>query len=169
MSRTMLVIPSALLASALATQAFAQEGKYDAQYCVAGPVQVIAHADGYISGVGTYVGVSPNVFPEQTSWRCTVAWAVIGDQVDSGGTCEFADAAGDKGFGVWSRKGDVQKAGRCVAHGARHRQVRRHEHGRQIHADFRRRLLPAAGRPIGLRHDRSTAGTGHLARRRSGC
>jgi len=110
MSRTVLVIPGALLASALATQAFAQEGKYDAQYCVAGPVQVIAHADGYIAGVGTYVGVSPNVFPEQTSWRCTVAWAVIGDQVDSGGTCEFADAAGDKGFGVWSRKGDVQKA-----------------------------------------------------------
>jgi len=90
----------------------AAEGKYDNPICLAGPVQVIAHDDGYVSGTGLYVGLSSGdaVITTQGSWRCTVTWTIMKDQIDSGGSCEMVDAAGDKLFGLFSRKGDVQKA-----------------------------------------------------------
>jgi hypothetical protein len=38
------------------------------------------------------------------------SFANIGDQVDEHGACEFVNAAGDKFFGLYARKGDAAKA-----------------------------------------------------------
>ena len=50
MSRMTLVFSGALLASAFSTQVFAAEVKFDQQSCFAGPIQLIEHTDGILSG-----------------------------------------------------------------------------------------------------------------------
>jgi hypothetical protein len=104
---------SALLASSLPMQAFAVEGKYDGQSCYTVQTQLISHADGYVAGSEAYVGMVPDwqggpLF-KMLSAQCTGSFVNTGDQVDEHGACEYVNAAGDKFFGVYARKGDTAK------------------------------------------------------------
>jgi hypothetical protein len=113
MSRMTLVFSGALLASAFSTQGFAAEFKFDQQSCYAGPMQVIQHADGIMSASYSLVGMSPGSEGspiQMMSGRCLGAITIINGQVDDNGTCEYVNAAGDKIFGVFARKGDPAKA-----------------------------------------------------------
>jgi hypothetical protein len=113
MLRTLLLVSTALLFSAFSTQAFAAEGKYEGQSCYAGQAQLIPHADGYVAGSAAFVGMAPgwegSPF-KMMSAHCAGSFANIGDQVDEHGACEFVNAAGDKFFGLYARKGDAAKA-----------------------------------------------------------
>jgi hypothetical protein len=44
------------------------------------------------------------------SGRCLGAFSIVNGQQDENGSCEFVDAAGDKYFLVYARKGDPAKA-----------------------------------------------------------
>ncbi len=113
MPRTLLLVSSALLTSAFSTQALAAEVKFDQQACYAGPGQLIQHADGIMSASYALAGMSPGTEGtpfHMMSGRCLGAFSLINGQIDDGGTCEYVDAAGDKAFGAYSRKGDAAKA-----------------------------------------------------------
>ena len=58
MSRTMLLVSTALLASSFLTQAFAEEVKYDVQNCFAGPIQ-ITQEEGLVAGSYAVLGIAP--------------------------------------------------------------------------------------------------------------
>jgi hypothetical protein len=114
MSRMTLVFSSALLASAFSTQVFAAEVKTDAQTCYTGPIHLIQHADGILSGSYAVVGSSPGVEGtpfRMMSGRCLGAFSDVSGVHDENGSCEFVDAGGDKYFLVYSRKGDPASEG----------------------------------------------------------
>jgi hypothetical protein len=121
MSRMTLVFSSALLASAFSTQVFAAEVKTDAQTCYTGPIHLIQHADGILSGSYAVVGSSPGVEGtpfRMMSGRCLGAFSDVSGVHDENGSCEFVDAGGDKYFIVYSRKGDPASEGTWrVVHG----------------------------------------------------
>ena len=114
MSRLTLVFSSALLASAFSTQVFAAEAKIDHQSCYTGPIHLIQHADGILSGSYAVVGTTPGKEGEEPfrmlSARCLGAFSDVSGVHDENGSCEFVDAGGDKYFVVYSRKGDPAKA-----------------------------------------------------------
>ena len=111
MSRTMLLVSSALLVSPFLTQAVAEEVKYDVQNCYAGPIQV-TQADGLMAGsyAGSIMGPVNESTLEKMSGRCLGAFSIIDGQLDENGTCEWVNATGDKLFSVYARKGDPAKA-----------------------------------------------------------
>jgi|SRR6516162_1896222 len=112
MSCKALVVSSALLASCFPIQAFAAEGTYDGRSCYAVRTQLISHAEGYVAGSEAYVGMVPDWGGgpfNMLSARCAGSFVNIGDQVDEHGGCEYVNAAGDKFFGVYARKGDAAK------------------------------------------------------------
>jgi len=83
------------------------------EVCYAGPAHLIQHADGLLFGSYAVIGTSPGT--EGTPFRmmsgqCLGAFSDVSGQHDENGSCEFVDAAGDKYFGVYSRKGDPAKA-----------------------------------------------------------
>jgi hypothetical protein len=112
MSRMTLVFSSALLASAFSTQVFAAEVKTDSQTGYAGPIHLIQHAEGILSGsyaaVGSSLGMEGTPF-RMISGRCLGAFSDVSGVHDENGSCEFVDAGGDKYFIVYSRKGDPAK------------------------------------------------------------
>jgi hypothetical protein len=111
MSRTMLLVSSAFLASFFLTQAFAEEIKYDLQNCYAGPIQ-ITQEDGLVAGSYAVLIMSPGKEGtplERSSGRCLGAFSIIDGQLDENGTCEWVNATGDKAFSVYARKGDPAK------------------------------------------------------------
>ena len=113
MSRMTLVFSSALLASAFSTQVFAAEVKFDQQTCYTGPIHLIQHADGILSGSYATVGSSPGTEGtpfRMMSGRCLGAFSDVSGVHDENGSCEFVDAAGDKYLILYSRKGDPAKA-----------------------------------------------------------
>jgi hypothetical protein len=73
-SRTMLLVSSAVLASAFLTQAFAEEVKYDVQNCFAGPIQ-ITQEEGLVAGSYAVLGIAPgSTTLERLSGRCLGAF-----------------------------------------------------------------------------------------------
>ena len=106
---------SALLASSFSNASICSRGK------VRRPVllyrckpQLISHADGYVAGSEAYVGMVPDwqggpLF-KMLSAQCTGSFVNTGDQVDEHGACEYVNAASDKFFGVYARKGDAAKS-----------------------------------------------------------
>jgi len=113
MSHKVLAAYSLFAGLAVCTQVCAAEGKYDQQSCYSGPMHVLQHADGMIAG--SYEGIGRMPGTEGTpfvlnSGRCLGSFTVINREVNESGSCEFWNAAGDKYFGVYSRKGDPAKA-----------------------------------------------------------
>jgi hypothetical protein len=95
------------------TQVFAAEGKYDQQSCYSGPMHFLQHDEGMTAG--SYEGIGRMPGTEGTpfvlnSGRCLGSFTIIGGDYSEAGSCEFWNAAGDKYFGVYSRKGDPAKA-----------------------------------------------------------
>ena len=124
MSRLTLVFSGALLASAFSTQVFAAEVKIDHQSCYTGPIHLIQHADGILSGSYAVVGTTPGKEGEEPfrmlSARCLGAFSDVSGVHDENGSCEFVDAAGDKFFGVYARGGILPRPkGRGVSFTAR--------------------------------------------------
>jgi hypothetical protein len=73
----------------------------------------LQHGDGMIAG--SYEGIGRMPGTEGTpfvlnSGRCIGSFTIISGDYSEAGSCEFWNAAGDKYFGVYSRKGDPAKA-----------------------------------------------------------
>jgi hypothetical protein len=95
------------------TQVCAAEGKYDQTSCYSGPSHVIQQGDGIIAGSYDSTGLMPG--QEDTpfyrlSGRCVGQFSIINGEVSENGSCQWWNAAGDKIFGVYARKGDPAKA-----------------------------------------------------------
>jgi hypothetical protein len=97
----------------LAGSAYAADFKFDQVTCYSGPTHFIQHANGIIAGSFEAIGGVPGT--EGTpmymmSGRCVGAFTLINGEVNDNGSCEYWNAAGDKYFGVFARKGDPAKA-----------------------------------------------------------
>jgi hypothetical protein len=98
---------------AFCTQSFAAEGKFDHMTCYAGPSHVLQQGDGIIAGSYDSTAMMPG--QEGTpyynmSGRCLGQFTIINGDYSESGSCQYWNAAGDKIFGVYARKGDVAKA-----------------------------------------------------------
>ena len=113
MSHTALLGCGIIAGLAFCTQAFAAEGKFDHMSCYAGPSHVIQQGDGIIAGSYDSTAMMPG--QEGTpyynlSGRCLGQFTIINGDYSESGSCQYWNAAGDKIFGVYARKGDVAKA-----------------------------------------------------------
>jgi hypothetical protein len=111
MLRILAIIPA--LATCLPTFAFSGEGKYDQTSCYAGPIHMIQQGDGITAasydGTGMMTGQEGSPFYNM-SGRCLGQFSIINGDYNESGNCQFWNAAGDKIFGVYARKGDPAKA-----------------------------------------------------------
>jgi hypothetical protein len=113
MSPRMLAAYSLFAGLAFCSQVYAADGKFDQQSCYAGPVHLIQHADGIVSASYEVTGMSPGTEGSpfaMLSGRCVGSFMIINGEYSEGGGCEYWNAAGDKFFGVYARKGDPAKA-----------------------------------------------------------
>ena len=109
-----LLVSSVFAGLAFSTQVFAAEIKFDSQGCYASSASMshlIQHADGFVSGSFENVNMR---LPDQygnpmMSGHCVGTFTVISGEQELNGTCEFANAAGDKQFVAFARKGDPAK------------------------------------------------------------
>ena len=95
------------------TQVCAAEGKFDITSCYAGAAHVIQQGDGITAGSYDVAAMMPG--QEGTpfyrmSGRCLGQFTIINGDYSENGSCQFWNAAGDKYFGVYARKGDPAKA-----------------------------------------------------------
>ncbi|WFU43412.1 hypothetical protein QA640_13755 [Bradyrhizobium sp. CB82] len=98
---------------AFCTQVCAAEGKYDMTSCYAGPSHVIQQGEGITAVSYELTGMMPGQegTPYQNlSGRCVGFLTIIKGDYSETGSCQFWNAAGDKVFGVYARKGDPAKA-----------------------------------------------------------
>ena len=89
--------------------------KYDNQFCfVAKTTDVIVHADGFKAGnfktTGIRMGAEGDPFRAMEQ-HCVGNFTIIGGQQEDNVRCEAENAAGDKVFGVATRKFDTAKPG----------------------------------------------------------
>jgi len=113
MSHKVLSAYSLFAGLVVCTQVCAAEGKYDNQACYAGPIHLIQHADGMVSGSYDLTGMTPGTEGSlfyMMSGRCVGSFTIIGGDYNEAGGCEYWNAAGDKFFGIFARKGDPAKA-----------------------------------------------------------
>src|ERR1700751_163583 len=106
------VLCSVFAALSFCTQVFAADGKFDGVSCYAGPVHIIQQGDGITAGSYEGNGMVPG--QEGTpyyrmSGRCLGQFTLINGDYSETGSCQYWNAAGDKIFGVYSRKGDPAK------------------------------------------------------------
>ena len=97
----------------LSAPAYAAEGKYDQTSCYSGQSHVIQQGEGITAGSYELTGMMPG--QEGTplymlSGRCLGQFSIINGDYSENGSCQFWNAAGDKMFGVYARKGDPAKA-----------------------------------------------------------
>lgn len=95
------------------TQVFAAEGKFDSVSCYAGPSAVIQQGDGISAGSYDSTAMIPGTEGTpyyRMSGRCLGQFTLINGDYNETGSCQFWNAAGDKIFGVYTRKGDPAKA-----------------------------------------------------------
>ena len=120
MLRRTLMASSIFGGLAFSTQVFAAaEVNYDTLGCVVGPVHVIQHADGFMSGSFDLIDThADNPREGVLVGHCVGTFTVIGGEANSNGSCEYVNAAGDKYFGVFARKGGPEAEGTWrVVHG----------------------------------------------------
>jgi len=85
-----------------------KEGSYKSDGCFHGQHFMTAHSKDAMGG--SYTGISSQSasgegdFWRNTVGRCNGAWTLIMGEVNESGTCEYTDAAGDKFFGIYTRK-----------------------------------------------------------------
>ena len=111
MLRALAILPA--LAMCLPTLAFAAEGKYDMTSCYSGPGHIIQQGDAIMAASYDSTAMMPG--QEGTpyhnmSGRCVGQFTIINGDYNENGSCQFWNAAGDKIFGVYARKGDPAKA-----------------------------------------------------------
>src|SRR5215831_16213563 len=113
MSHRVLLGCGMLAGLAFCTQVCAAEGKIDMISCYSGPSQVIQQGEGIIAGSYDVTAMTPG--QEGTpyhnmSGRCVGQFTIINGEYGESGSCQYWNAAGDKIFGVYARKGDPEKA-----------------------------------------------------------
>ena len=97
----------------LAGSAYAADVKFDHLSCYSGPAHLIQHADGIMAGSYESIAMAPGDEGSpfhMMSGRCVGAFTLINGDWNENGSCEYWNAAGDKLFGVYARKGDPAKA-----------------------------------------------------------
>jgi hypothetical protein len=108
-----ILISSVLTGLILSIPAFGADYKYDNQFCFVGTAtHVIDHADGYKSGNFDVTGI--RMGPEGDPFRamaqhCVGQFTIINNEQEDNMRCEAANAAGDKVFGMFTRKFDPRK------------------------------------------------------------
>jgi len=112
------LLTSSLLAGLFSTQVWAVEFKVDEDLgCYSGPVHLIQHGDGYVSGsydvitmrMVKYSGNSPVNMPTLLSARCVGVFTVPNGEPENNGSCEVTDGSSDRYFALFHRKGDPKK------------------------------------------------------------
>ena len=112
------LLASSLLAGLFSTPVSAAEFKVDEDVgCYSGPVHLIQHADGYLSGsfeivnmrMLKYSGNSPVNMPTFFSAHCVGVFTVVNGEPEVNGSCEATDGSSDRFFGLFHRKGDPKK------------------------------------------------------------
>ena len=115
MSHRVLVGCGMLAGLAFCTELCAAEGKFDMTSCYSGVSHVIQQGEGIIAGSYDVTAMMPG--QEGTpyhnmSGRCLGQFNIINGDFSDNGSCQFWNAAGDKIFGVYIRKGDpARRAG----------------------------------------------------------
>ena len=113
MSHRVLLGCGMLAGMAFCTQVCAAEFKYDTTSCYSGPGQIIQQGEGIIAGSYDATAMAPGQEGTpfyQMSGRCLGQFTNINGDYNENGSCQFWNAAGDKIFGVYTRKGDPAKA-----------------------------------------------------------
>lgn len=113
MSRKVLLGFGIAAGLAFCTQVCAAEGKYDMTSCYAGTAHIVQQGEGIAAGSYDVTAMMPG--QEGTpfyklSGRCLGQFTVINGEYNETGSCQYWNAAGDKYFGVYTRKGDPAKA-----------------------------------------------------------
>jgi hypothetical protein len=108
-----LLVSSLFAVLAFCTEVCAADGKYEMTSCYAGPIHVIQQGDGIVSASYDVTAMMPG--QEGTpfynlSGHCVGQFSIINGDYNENGTCQYGNAAGDKIFGVYARKGDPAKA-----------------------------------------------------------
>ena len=108
MSQTTILTSSLCAGLIFSMPALGADYKYDNQFCfVAKTTDVIAHADGFKAGnfktTGIRMGAEGDPFRAMEQ-HCVGNFTVIGGQQEDNVRCEAENAAGDKVFGVATRK-----------------------------------------------------------------
>jgi hypothetical protein len=91
----------------------AAEGKLDYQSCFAGTTHVIQADDGIVSMSYDLIAMTPEKEGQplsNVSGRCIGSVTIIKNDLNEIGSCELANAAGDKYMLTYARKGDPVKS-----------------------------------------------------------
>ena len=98
----------------LSTQAFAAEGKYDNTFCFTSKATEVIEVGGFKAGNfethGIRMGAEGDPFRAMAQ-HCVGQFTIINGEQEDTVRCEGANAAGDKVFGVATRKFDTAKPG----------------------------------------------------------
>jgi hypothetical protein len=112
MSRKVLFGCGMFAALSFCTQGYAAEGKYEGTSCFSGPAEVIQQGEGITAGSYATTAMIPGQEGTpyyMTTGRCLGQFTLINGEWNESGSCQIWNAAGDKIFGVYSRKGDPAK------------------------------------------------------------
>ena len=115
-SRLLAIVAGACAAtSALADGT--RDGQYRHQACYIGQHHVLVHTKDQMSGAyfvrGAVVTDAADVF-HNTAGTCVGHWTLSNGEYSENGTCEFVDGAGDKFFGVISRRNQDNGTWRAI-------------------------------------------------------
>lgn len=102
-----LVVALSLLPVGQAFADTAREGQYRHQACYVGPQQVLSLSKDQLGGSywvnGASLAEKEDFFGNLVA-SCVGSWSVINGDFGDSGVCEYTDSAGDKFFGVYSRR-----------------------------------------------------------------
>lgn len=101
------VVSAVLMTATIAHAQTSKEGQYRHQACYIGSHHVLVLSKEQMSGSyfvrGAVVTEPGDVF-HNTAGTCVGHWTLIGGEYTENGSCEFVDAAGDKFFGIITRR-----------------------------------------------------------------
>ena len=95
------------IASLVATAATPKEGDYKATGCYHGPAYVNTLSKDVMAGsyglVGTVIAKEDDIWHD-VSGKCNGAWQILDGEFTEMGSCDYVDLAGDRFFGIYTRK-----------------------------------------------------------------
>lgn len=109
-SKLALVLTGGLITATAIAAEPPKEGKYDVHSVCSGPAYTLAGVKDHMGGV--YTATCTPDAAEGTLYhgivaQCFGAWSLVSGAYEESGSCEMTDHAGDKFFGVYSKKGQA--------------------------------------------------------------